>query len=407
MKLEELLNFHKPVPIIFDSDINGLGAVRSFGEEGISTIVIDNKRGISFYSKYAKGMLCPDPAHNESDFVLFLISLGKSLKNKGFIIATSDKYLIAISKNQAVLEQYYIFPMLDWVTLSLLIDKQKLYKIASNKNIPHPSTLYFKTIEEVKRAIESLPIPCVLKPSIPIGFQQALGEKVLFITNDHDLKKAVKAIENTNFKNTPFIVQEYIPGDVADLYTITSYTNKNSKILSYSIGHKIRQNPPIAGSITAGKVVHEPEILKIAQDFMSAVNFYGLSNIEFKRDDRDGSYKLMEINPRLGVWNYSAKASGINLPLAAYNDIVDNQWISQTKPGKELVWINTLLDLYKSLYGFKAMGYNDYKISFLEWLKSIKGAKVDAVYNSRDLIPIFKYIYELSKRLFNIENDLV
>jgi len=42
--------------------------------------------------------------------------------------------------------------------------------------------------------------------------------------------------------------------------------------------------------------------------------------VEFKRDPRDGKFKLMEINPRLWQWHGLAAACGIDLPRIAYAD---------------------------------------------------------------------------------------
>ena len=43
-------------------------------------------------------------------------------------------------------------------------------------------------------------------------------------------------------------------------------------------------------------------------------SYQGLSQVEFKRDPRDGRYKLMEINPRLCQWHGLAAACGVDLP---------------------------------------------------------------------------------------------
>ena len=43
---------------------------------------------------------------------------------------------------------------------------------------------------------------------------------------------------------------------------------------------------------------------------LRAVGFHGISQVEFKRDPRDGVYKLMEINPRLWQWHGLAAACG-------------------------------------------------------------------------------------------------
>ena len=47
----------------------------------------------------------------------------------------------------------------------------------------------------------------------------------------------------------------------------------------------------------SGRVVHEPELFRLGQNLIKAAGFYGISNTEFKKDQRDGRFKLIEINP--------------------------------------------------------------------------------------------------------------
>ena len=56
--------------------------------------------------------------------------------------------------------------------------------------------------------------------------------------------------------------------------------------------------------------------------FCAALGFHGISQVEFKRDPRDGRYKLMEINPRLWQWHGLAAACGVDLPRIAYCDLL-------------------------------------------------------------------------------------
>ena len=58
---------------------------------------------------------------------------------------------------------------------------------------------------------------------------------------------------------------------------------------------------------------------------LKALGFHGISQVEFKRDPRDGRYKLMEVNPRLWQWHGLAAACGVDLPLIAYRDLTGEQ----------------------------------------------------------------------------------
>ena len=162
---------------------------------------------------------------------------------------------------------------------------------------------------------------------------------MLIINSKQELLSFAAKLSTTIFSQKPLIIQEFIPGSVENLYTITSYANRNHEIISYSIGHKIRQDPPFAGTITSGRIDNVPQILHLSRKLVKSAKCYGISNIEFKKDERDGQYKLMEINPRSGVWNYSVKASGINLPLISYKDYFGESF-SKTNKSKNITSVS-------------------------------------------------------------------
>ena len=63
------------------------------------------------------------------------------------------------------------------------------------------------------------------------------------------------------------------------------------------------------------------EVVDAGLRFLRGLGFHGISQVEFKRDPRDGRFKLMEINPRLWQWHGLAAACGVDLPLIAYRDL--------------------------------------------------------------------------------------
>jgi predicted ATP-grasp superfamily ATP-dependent carboligase len=70
-----------------------------------------------------------------------------------------------------------------------------------------------------------------------------------------------------------------------------------------------------------GEAVWVEEVVEQGLRLLSALGFHGVSQVEFKRDLRDGRYKLMEVNPRLWQWHGLAAACGVDLALIAYADL--------------------------------------------------------------------------------------
>jgi D-aspartate ligase len=397
---------NKPIPIILGGNVNGLGLVRSFGHVGVPAIYLDKHKSLPFYSKYCISYLCPDPEVAEESFIQYLIDFGKNLPQKGVLFAAGDVWLVTISKHREKLSQYYLFPMSEWEIIENCWNKRKLYEIAQENGIPCAKTYFIHNILELDALINEIRFPCVIKPEVNIGFKEILGSgPTITVSNYTQMIHWKKAIIEKGLGEVPLILQELIEGPITNLYTITSYSNNDADIVAYSTGYKIRQYPPVAGTIISGRVKDNPEIYDLGAKLIKLLRYYGIANTEFKKDERDQTFKLIEINPRPGVWNYSVLMSGVNLPYIAYLDLLGEPFesLSCSKDGK--VWMIFLKDFFFSIFLFRRIGYPEYAISFTEWFRSTRGKKIFAIESLTDPLPglvnAFKFfskpIYKLKK----------
>ena len=385
-------NDNKNKVVVLGGGINAMGIVRSFEKTDIPVIVFSWYKDSAMVSRFCKSGICPNPMDKQS-LIDFLIDFGKKQSCKSILFATSDLFLMPVVEHKEKLSEFYHIPVCDWNILSKLIEKEYLYKFVGGLGIPCPKTINVYNIEDFEVIKRELALPLIIKPSVNINFSRLLGSKAFIIKSEEELEDIISRVSEANLCSEKIIVQEYIPGDPTELYTITSYANKEHEITGYSIGHKIRQFPPQTGTIVSGHVVHVEEILEHAEKFIKATKFYGISNIEFKKDSRDGSYKLMEINPRTGLWNLSVLESGVNLPMQAYNDVLGIPFEKSFNKNDELIWYIWLVDLFYAVWGNRKKGFHEYAISYREWRKSVrkKGVRsVDALFKWYDPLPFFK-----------------
>jgi len=380
---------NRPIPVILGGHVNGLGLTRSFGHVGIPVICLDRRKSLTFHSRYSTSYLCPDPEKNEEEFLQYLIELGERLPYKGVLFATNDIWLVPISKDRERLSKYYLYPMSGWDVIEKCWNKRYLYEIAQKSGIPIVKTYFTKNVSDLDKVANDIQFPCVIKPEITIGFMEKLGSKGRTITvpSYKQLMHWRGRLIESGLETTPLILQEHIVGSIENLYTITSYSNIDADVIAYSIGHKIRQNPPDAGTIISGRVKNDPEVLELGTKLIKALGFYGIANTEFKRDERDQKFKLIEINPRPGMWNYSAFMSGINLPHIAYLDLLGEPLEQQLTSEEEIVWIMLLEDFLYSIISFRRNGYPEYTMNIPEWFRSVQGKKVFAIESWNDPFP--------------------
>jgi predicted ATP-grasp superfamily ATP-dependent carboligase len=97
------------------------------------------------------------------------------------------------------------------------------------------------------------------------------------------------------------------------------------------------------GSARVGEAVWVEEVSEQGLALLRALDFHGISQVETKRDPRDGRYKLMEVNPRLWQWHSLAAACGVDLPWIAYRDLIGDPLPPARMHGEGKRWAITLM----------------------------------------------------------------
>lgn len=112
------------------------------------------------------------------------------------------------------------------------------------------------------------------------------------------------------------LLQEYVPGGDDELCTAGVFVCEGGH-LAFT-GRKVKQHPPGLGIASLAETVDEPGLIPGSVALLRELGHEGVSQVEYKRDHRDGSYRLMEANFRPWTWIGLATACCTNLPLAAH-----------------------------------------------------------------------------------------
>lgn len=72
--------------------------------------------------------------------------------------------------------------------------------------------------------------------------------------------------------------------------------------------------------------------------FLDSIGYIGFANFDMKYDDRDGRYKLFEMNPRQGRSSYFSTAAGGNLAQVLAEDVIFGREVPLTVADREVLW---------------------------------------------------------------------
>ena len=125
---------------------------------------------------------------------------------------------------------------------------------------------------------------------------------------------------------------------------------------------------------------------------LAEVRYHGISDVEFKRDARDGRLKLMEVNARQGLWGPLATAAGVNFCYIAYRDAIGRPCAAQRQVDG-VRWLDLVHDGPDSV-GEMLRG----ELRPAEWLGSLRGVRADGLLSMRDPRPAMAEIGRMAGR---------
>jgi D-aspartate ligase len=131
------------------------------------------------------------------------------------------------------------------------------------------------------------------------------------------------------------MLQEQIPGGDECLWTVGSYVEPRGAVPGIFCGRKLLQAPAGVGTCRVGIAEWDDEAVDGSRRLLHALGYHGVSQVEYKRDPRDGSLRLMEVNARLWQWHSLAAACGVDLVQMAYRGAVGEPVAACTSRGAD------------------------------------------------------------------------
>lgn len=123
--------------------------------------------------------------------------------------------------------------------------------------------------------------------------------------------------------NMSVVLQEYIPGSATEHFFVDGYVDRTGVIKALFARRRKRIYPPDFGNSTSMVSVPLSEVegaVDSVHRVLAAADYRGIFSVEFKRDPRDGAFKLLEINSRPWWFVDFAVRCGVDVCRMAYDD---------------------------------------------------------------------------------------
>jgi D-aspartate ligase len=374
---------HKPVDrvgaVVIGGDYQGLGIVRSLGRQGVPVCVIDDERSIARYSRYTAFTKLVPSLLDAKDTVRALLELSRQRDLRGWVVyPTRDEQVAALSQNREELSKYFRLPTGGWESIKWLWDKRNTYGMAEKLGIPIPRTWYPRCERDLDQVEGHFPV--ALKPAIKEHFIYATKDKAWRADNAAQLRQLFERAL-THIPAEEIMIQDLIPGDGACQYAYCSFFKQGISVAHLTACRR-RQHPLEFGrSSTYVETVEVPVLGDYAQRFLRAIEYYGLVEVEFKRDPRDGQYRLLDVNGRTWGYHTIGRRAGVDFPYILFCDQLNRR--VEFCAGKVGVrWVRLLTDLPTGVVGLMRG-----QIDGRAYLHSLRNCDEEAVFSLEDPLP--------------------
>jgi D-aspartate ligase len=279
----------------------GVGAIRSLGRLGVPMYAITEDRctpaAVSRYLQRA--FVWPTTGTEDQDHLIEgLLRIGRRIGRPTVLVPTDEEAAVLIAEHQEELGGRFLFPRVEPGLPRRLASKQGLHELCAEHGVPSPAAAFPQSYDDIVAFAEKACFPVVAKnreafvrrerPAVSGTTRITSREGLLVLARDWGERPGV-------------ILQEYLPREAAEDWIVHAYVGQDFVPLALFTGVKVRSWPPHAGMTANAYVVDNPELAELAARFVGQIGFTGIVDLDLRFDRRDGRYKLLDFNPRMGA----------------------------------------------------------------------------------------------------------
>lgn len=379
--------------LVVGGNLNGLSIARSLGRHDVPVWVVSppNIRLASF-SRYTQRTL-PWPTGSEETQAEYLLELAaRHSLDQWVLFPTSDESAALLSRFHSRLSCRYRVSAPTWSVLRWAYDKRLTYRLAADQHVDYPLTFYPLTFADLERVNCNFPV--ILKPAIHASVNRLTHDKAWRVANDEELRARYREARELMPADL-LLIQEMIPGSGESQFSYAALCCDGKPIATLT-ARRTRQYPVDFGySSSFVETLDVPEIVGPSERLLGAIRYTGIVEVEYKFDVRTGSYKLLDINPRLWTWAPLGGRAGMDFPYLLWKMMQGMPVARQTAPA-DARWVRMSTDIPAALQEMLRG-----RLNLRSYLRSLRGPLQFAVVAADDPLPglmdlpvfAFKHIY--------------
>lgn len=293
--------------LVLGTGITLLGVLRTLSDLGIQVIVPPDADAPARRSRWFR----PGPPFLKGLRPERLAEVLRKLPRHTVLIPCSDQWARAIAALPADLKADYPSSVAPLEAIDVLIDKDRFRETLEHLDLPHPTTRTVASRADLDLLPDHVFQSSFLKPAHSQQFFARFGTKAFRISNKTE---AIRQL--TVAQDFEMMLQEYIVGPASNHYYIEGFVDREGTVRAMFARRRLRMSPPDFGNSTLMVSVPLEDVgtgAATLEKLFAHLNYRGVFSAEFKRDERDGAFKLIEVNARPWWYVEFAARCGVNV----------------------------------------------------------------------------------------------
>lgn len=319
---------HTFLPVLLGDEMNAYGMARAFYESyGVKPLALNHMNMEKIHQSDLLTFREVPRLHIEERFVVALQAIAEEFSEKKLLLLACDEFYVKkIVHHKEELSNYYVIPYVDAPLANQLLTRESMYQLCVQYGFHYPE-MHVCTVNDYDELTILFDYPVVIKPMNMTKYASCIfpGKKKVYIAQNEEEKDAIfQAIYKESAYRDDLMVQQYIPGEDANMRVVNAYVGQDHKVKLLSVGNPILEehSPDGIGRYVAIMTTYNKELMECVKTFLEAVKFQGFATFDMKFDERDGLYKLLSIELHNELSNYYVTASGYNLMQYVADDFI-------------------------------------------------------------------------------------
>jgi predicted ATP-grasp superfamily ATP-dependent carboligase len=306
------------IPIlILGTGVTALGVQRVLGRRGLQYYTCDGTDRDVRRSRWYRPLPAGCPAPEESELPAWLESLDLE---SAVLIPCSDQWAVAVADLPDALRTRFRASVAPSPLLRQLVDKRAFLRTVVDLDIPHPWTMEIVEPSDLDRVDPARFGRAFLKPADSQSFMLERGVKALHVASPAEARSE---LDRCAGGGAGFLLQEYVPGPASNHVFVDGFVDAKGVCRVLFARRRLRMYPVDFGNSSFMRSVDRAEVSEAVESIRRLVlslGYRGPFSAEFKQDERDGIFRILEVNARAWWYVEFAAQCGVDVCALSYLD---------------------------------------------------------------------------------------